>query len=76
MFAVQQNADGTAKILATGGGSNLKSVSVEFAPGVEVIVGRGTVDTDRTYIAMRNSSGVLYYIYVDTTTLVTTTVAP
>ncbi len=81
MWIVQQNDDGSAKLLASGGNSENAEVVVEFdrtdAGGViDAAFGRGASDTDRTYVRLRNSAGTSYYLYVDTTTLVCSTSAP
>ncbi len=82
MWIVQQNDDGSAKLLASGGNSENAEVVVEFdrtdAGGViDAALGRGATDTDRTYLRLRRSDGVSVYVYVDTnTTLLCSTSAP
>lgn len=57
-----QNTDGSARL--------------EMNISKEVEVGQGVVNPNRTYIALRNSAGVKYYLYVDTTTLVVSATKP
>jgi hypothetical protein len=38
---------------------------IEFAPGVDVEIGRGTIDPDVTFIALRSPDGTKYYITVN-----------
>lgn len=71
--------DGTLRAISDGEGtdsvlyissSEVKAagkVTVEFDTGVDAIIGRGTSDTDITYIALRNSAGILCYIYPNST---------
>lgn len=54
-----------------------KTVTFEWASGVDAQLVRGTTDTDRTAVALRRSDGTKVYLYVDTgTTLVVSTTAP
>ncbi len=82
MWVLQQNDDGTTTALATGGGSETSELKVEFdrtdAGGIiDAAIGRGSVDTDRTYLRLRRSDGTSVYLYVDTgTTLTVSTTAP
>ena len=38
---------------------------IEFAPGVDIEIGRGTTDPDVTFIALRSPNGTKYYVTVD-----------
>lgn len=82
MWVVQQDEDGNAKLLASGGNSENAEVIAEFdrtdAGGViDAALGRGATDTDRTYLRLRRSDGTSVYIYVDTgTTVLCSTTAP
>jgi len=50
---------------------------IEFAPGVDVQIGRGIADPSVTFIALRSPDGTLYYITVDNAgNLVASTVHP
>jgi hypothetical protein len=72
-----QKDDGTATLLADGGDSENELLTVEFANNVDVEIGRGDTDTDRTYIAVRRSDGTKVYIFVDTgTTISASTTKP
>jgi hypothetical protein len=57
-----QDADGSARLVADGGGSHATDVTIEFATGVEAEIGRGTADTDITYIALRAADGSKRYL--------------
>jgi len=50
---IKQNGDGTVTLT-----DNYSTLPVDG-----VVIGRGTTDTDITYIALRNSAGTLCYIY-------------
>lgn len=78
MFTLSQTSGGQAVVKATGDSvsGNNANLLIEFAPGFDIEVGRGTADTDRTYIALRNSTGVKYYLYVDTTAVIASTTKP
>jgi hypothetical protein len=77
-WVFSQNPDGSASAKAQGGGSELKTLKVEFAAGVEVFIGRGVTDTDITFGAMRNAGGTMCYVYPDAagTGIVVTTTVP
>jgi hypothetical protein len=50
---------------------------IEFAPGVDVQIGRGSTDPNVTFIALRSPDGTKYYITVDNDgNLVTSTTKP
>jgi hypothetical protein len=71
MFNVLQDDLGNVKIVAQGGGSETDGeVIVEWDANVDAALVRGTVDTDRTALALRRSDGTRVYIYVDTGTTV------
>ena len=42
----------------------------EWDVNVDLAMGRGVADSDRTYLALRRSDGTKVYIYVDTGTTV------
>lgn len=77
MWIRQQLDTGDEKTLANEASSFAGCERVtEWDNGVDLAFGRGVVDTDRTYIRLRNSSGTSYYLFVDTTTLVCQTTQP
>lgn len=51
---VQQNDDSTVRLIST---------EDEGDTPAEMEVGRGSTDTDITYVALRNDTGVKCYIY-------------
>lgn len=50
-------------------------VTVRWAAGVDVVLGRGTSDTDITYIALRQADGTQYKVYVAAGAVTTTDAA-
>lgn len=78
MWIRSQVDDGTERKTASGGNSEFVEVLTEWDPGtVDAALGRGVVDTDRTYLRLRRSDGTSVYLYVDTgTTLVVSTTQP
>lgn len=82
MFNLLQKDDGSAKFTAQGGGSESQELGVVFEEldtgvSVDAAFGRGTTDTDRTYVRLKRSDGTSVYLYVDTgTTLTVSTTAP
>jgi hypothetical protein len=42
-----------------------KNINTTFATGVTAEIGRGTTDTDITYLSLRSANGTLYYLYPD-----------
>ncbi|OWJ67443.1 hypothetical protein [Inquilinus limosus] len=54
---IKQNADGTVSLVDGAAGK----------PDDAVIFGRGATDTDITWLALRNATGVLTYIYPNAT---------
>ena len=78
-FNIVQQSDGGTLIKADEGSGSATTgyVKVQFAPLVFAEIGRGTTDTDRTYIALTRSDGTKMYLYVDTgTTLTVSTTHP
>lgn len=55
------NVDSTQDVLVTWGGN------------VDVMIGRGTTDTDITFIQLRQADGTAYKVYVASGTITTTT---
>lgn len=49
---------------------------VTWDTGVDLAFGKGVAQPTRTYIRLRNTAGTIYYLYVDTTTLVVSTTQP
>ncbi len=48
-----------------------------FETGVDVVIGRGTTDTDITYISLRSANGTKFYLYPDDSgALILSTTAP
>jgi len=70
MWVREQADDGSEVVRAQGGGSETADRVTVFVENVDVTLGRGTTDTDRTFIALRRSDGTKVYIYVDTGTTV------
>lgn len=74
------NTTGDVTIGSTTAGKNLTvygTGTFTFATGVDVVIGRGTTDTDITYIALRSANGTKFYIYPDDSgALTTSTTAP
>lgn len=52
------------------------AMTTTFASGVDAEIGRGTTDTDVTYIALRATDGTKIYIYTDGISLILSTTAP
>ncbi len=48
----------------------------EWDKNVDFAVGRGVAQPTRTYLRLRNTAGTVYYVYIDTTTLVASTTQP
>lgn len=70
MWIRQQLDTGDEKTLANEASSFAGCERItEWDTNVDLAFGRGVSDTDRTYIRLRNSAGTIYYLYVDTTTL-------
>ena len=44
-----------------------EKLSIYWTTNVDAYIGRGTTDTDVTFIALRNPAGTLYYCYPDGT---------
>lgn len=77
MWIRQQLDDGTEKYVADGNDSGNQERIVEWGSGIDLAMGRGATDTDRTYLRLRRSDGTSVYIYVDTgTTVVCSTTKP
>lgn len=77
MWIRQQLDTGDEKYLANEA-SNFAGVEriTEWDKNVDAALGRGKTATARTYLRLRNSAGTIYYLSVDTTTLVTSTSQP
>lgn len=71
-----QEDDGGARLEASTGASQLNPMTVKFADGVEVELGRGETDTDITYIGLYDAAGTLYYVYIDTGAVTASTTKP
>lgn len=69
MFQIKQTDAGDFQLEADNPSASTSTgtVKVTFASGVDAILGRGTTDTDITFIALRNANGVLAYIYPNST---------
>jgi len=77
MWIRQQLDTGDQKTLANEASSFAGCENIiEWDKNVDAAFGRGVADTDRTYIRLRNSAGTIYYLYVDTTTLVVSATQP
>ena len=70
-FYKQQDEDGNQVFLADGGGSEEAETIVEFADGVTAAIGRGSTDTDITYIRLNRADGSDIYLYVSSGTTIT-----
>lgn len=72
MWVHQQPDDGTNKMLASGGGSELSENITEWALNVDAALGRGTgvVGANLSYLQLRRTDGTKVYVYVDTGTTV------
>lgn len=77
MWIRQQLDTGDEKYIANEA-SNFGGVEriTEWALNVDAALGRGKVSTGRTYLRLRNTAGTIYYLYVDTTTLVVSATQP
>lgn len=62
-FNLVQKDDASFELLASGASVNTE-VRVVFADGVDVEMGRGTTDTDQTYIALRSPDGTKRYLVI------------
>lgn len=59
---VKQNPNGSALVFAEGGGSDVASVVVQWATGIDVHLVRGTTNPSRTAIMLRSPNGTAVYI--------------
>lgn len=67
-WSVQQKDDGDVDIIADGNNSeNVGDVNIIWGSSVAATLGRGTTDTDITFLALRNADGELCYIYPNAT---------
>lgn len=57
-----QLPNGQARVEASGA-SESQHLTIRWADGVEAELGRGTTDTDVTYIALHNETGQKVYIH-------------
>lgn len=76
-FIRVQRDDGCQENRAQGGNSENAEDIWSFSPTVEAAIGRGVVNTARTYLRLTRTDGTFVYIYVDTgTTVVCSTTQP
>lgn len=77
MSWIRKQSDTGDQVFEAGSGSENSENIWSFAPTVEAAIGRGAVDTDRTYLRLMRSDGTNVYIYVDTgTTVLCSTAKP
>lgn len=63
MFVVQQKPNGNVDIVAQGNDSATGDINIYFTTGAKAIIGRGTTDTDITFLALTNADAEVCYIY-------------